>query len=308
MKLSWMITRSIMKLCKFYIPLRWGGGSVRLSVLRMALTLIVETLRCFRFVIPLYQGKTATSLSLNVKTISYHTVSSEEEMLNYCRLNWKISPFLNYFTFDVRGYSGFGSTLSERVSLLDLSDEEIFARSSKLRKENLSPKYNSKVSDGEIKNSLIMVEQLDDDAVSIFHWCSNDELLANLISLAENCGRNLYLRKHPLSKRDYDVQIYNQDVNRISSNDSNIYIIHNSGFAAELLKRGCKCILLAQSEFTDSYSVKSFDEIRRLLDSDELLNHYSTGLEIDFNRYLATLVHFTDTLKIKTVVSKFSNL
>lgn len=284
------------------VPLKWGK-SVRNDILRMCLC-IYKSNRTGNVMIPKYQRDVSLSkYDFTNKIISYHTISSDDEIRNNSRLNWKISPFKGYFTFDYKGYSGFGDSLNKRLELLDFGYDDILKRSSFFLKNKAESKYKV-VDSGAINNKrkVVIVGQLFDDNVARLRIINDDDLIEVAKDISSMLGVGLYYRPHPLSKgKQVNLPIDQSNFAELKKNDS-IVITHNSGYGIHCVYHGIKTVFVAPNEFID---IDSNDLIRNPKSYiEESIKNFNTE---NYNRYFSSLLNVKDKVIISSVVSRFLN-
>lgn len=237
--------------CYLGTPLRWGI-QVRYSIMKMWVVIFFSLI--FSRTIPLliYQKTAKINLKNNHKIISYHSITNENK--NEKRLNWKISPFKGYFTFDELGYSGFGTSAKRRCELLGFNDDVIKIRAKHfLLKKKLSKYHIINRNTLEGVRKIIVVEQLDDDSVSALRVIDNAQLIEIAHMLSEVYGAVVCFRPHPLSKNRVpeNIIIDKSDFEELKSSDS-IILTHNSGYGIQSISNNIKTVFFCRNEFIDT--------------------------------------------------------
>lgn len=282
------------------VPLRWGMA-VRKDILKMCYS-IYRNNKSKEVFIPKYQ-KTVDleKYKFTDKIISYHTISSQDELDNSLRLNWKISPFKGFFTFDMKGYSGFGYCIKKRVDLLGLNGDEIESRAKLFLEKKVASKYVVKNSDSKNrKKRLIIVGQLADDNVAKLRFLNDDEVKKVAEDICDKLGLQLYFRPHPLSKNEkFNLPIDKSNFSELKKSGA-IVLTQNSGYGIHCVYHGIKTVFLAPNEFidVDIDKIKS-NPVEYVLST---INNFNIE---NFYEYFSSLICIEDDMYITRIIDKF---
>lgn len=285
---------------KVSYPFRWRGR-VKYSILKMSAIISVAILKCKKIPIPTYQNSLVLNKPKEQLAFSYHTISQNEEK----RINWKISPFDGFFTFDKLGYAGFGDSTINRVNMLNLSKKEVIERACHFidKVNSIKPKYHTpEDSNDNIKcRKIVVVGQLANDNVSKLRTITDEQLLEVGVLLAKKYEAQLVFRPHPLDSNNYDL--YNTDFSPISNlaETDSIVVTHNSGFGILAVASNVKTVFLAKNEFLDrEYKFSNIDDVLNFcveeVDNFEQKNFYN---------YFGSLLSYRDLSIISKMVKEY---
>lgn len=237
------------RIVKVGIPLRWSHNKE--SIIPTMLTCALQALKLGRLPHLCYQGSTKLPVGIAAnKVISYHTTASHQEIRDGSRLNVKISPFYDWFTFDLKGFSGWADKPENSIVTDALGMDAVRLRGIRFMEETHEEKYSTPDLSEKLKTDkkLIYVEQLRDDAVAQLRQFEDSDVLKVLLGCGKRYGADSAIRPHPLSKKtEYELDTCLSVDLEIQA--GSIFITHNSGFAASSASRGANVILLAPNEF-----------------------------------------------------------
>lgn len=288
------------------LPLRWSRN--RNSIVEVMVRSGLAAFRAGAIPLPWYQGRTELETSrLASRIISYHTVSTPNERQSKTRLNVKISPFGGYFSFDLKGYSGWADRPENSLVVKLLGEETVRARGRDFLGIVHSAKYQT--ADDTHKPvqrpGAILVEQLGDDAVAKLRTFANADVEACLRALCARENKRAALRPHPLSTVSSDSLERSVGITSEISVGS-VFVTHNSGFAAICAASGGDVVFLADNEFGIE-PVRSLGALETVIrdrwrhDLETVSPLYLDVWEI----YFGSLVHQGEQWLIDRIVSEF---
>ncbi|MGR5476976.1 hypothetical protein ACPV5A_07200 [Vibrio chagasii] len=247
-----------------------------------------------------YQSSSKINVKNKHKIISYHSITNDNEK----RLNWKISPFKGYFTFDELGYSGFGTSAKRRCELLGFNDDETKSRAERFLFRKKVSKYhiiNRNTLEGVRK--IIVVEQLDDDSVSALRVIDNAQLIEIAHMLSGVYGAVVCFRPHPLSKHKApeNIIIDKSDFEELKSSDS-IILTHNSGYGIQSVSNDIKTVFFCRNEFKDTH----FDSSININDMASYAKKEIDDFKMaNYSEYFSSIVSVYDFRLIFRMISNF---
>ncbi|RZG14188.1 hypothetical protein EXT47_14250 [Pseudoalteromonas sp. CO342X] len=284
------------KVCVSF-PLRWGG-KVRNSIIKMSFLISLSVLKSKKIIIPIYQNSLNVGVPKGRLAFTYHTISAPEDN----RVNWKISPFSDYFTFDKKGYAGFGDSTEERIRLLGLTKPEVEYRAANFinKLKSIKPKYfTPENDDSSVEKKIVIVGQLSNDNVSKLRSIDDHEMYEVGRLLAEKYKAKLVFRPHPLDKsRNTTLPTDFSSLKNLEKSGS-IVITHNSGFGILAVTSNVKTVFLAKNEFQDKeYSFKNIEEA-----FDFSIKEIESFRISNFYNYFGSLVTYDDAALINRMVN-----
>ena len=283
-----------------HLPFFWHASVVWYLRLMSISLIVISSLFCpmrVRYKIQTSVKDISGAKKFN-KVILYHGLTKQRTQS--LQINYKISPLKGFFTFDPKGYAGFGLSASQRQKWLRLNDTFVEKRSQKILNQSFQSKYRSarNVWRGDVPD-VILVEQLASDKVSELRNFSDLEL-EELVS--DYCHRHKLTwawRRHPLSNSVKNSKHTEVPLDVAVDNDV-VFVTHNSGLGCEILHKRGRVIFCAKNEFFDEAFVHGCG-------NDAFFDYYFTKefqkLQFeDFKTYLGTLLKWSDIGPIKNLL------